>query len=310
MNREFHYYITYLIAREAGFPNNDAYIIAYSSQYTDDNMFPYDIDPGMSHPYMNYISQTVDLRNKTGEELLDIYGVFHFLPGSPSELSCDPAERRDGQIHKLNTIPDSINARKVMDKAFSTGDLYRIGIATHVYADTFSHQNFVGTYDDFNSMNVPLPNIGHLDAQHNPDIINRQWIDCRLIPANRSIRNRDRFMAAASCIFDLYSAYLKTGNNKTTFQNALSNAANSDFEHQRIQEYIKLIGPSFVGYNENAWFEAAVDFQMVSSVPDSGMSPTVGMINIWKSNHTASDWFKFQEAVKAHRQYVLANILL
>ncbi|MDJ1305768.1 MAG: hypothetical protein MRQ09_06025 [Candidatus Midichloria sp.] len=37
MDTEFHYYVTYLIARKAGFATSDAYKIAYASQYVDDN---------------------------------------------------------------------------------------------------------------------------------------------------------------------------------------------------------------------------------------------------------------------------------
>jgi hypothetical protein len=37
MDIEFHYHMTYIIARRAGFSPNDSYVIAYSSQYTDDN---------------------------------------------------------------------------------------------------------------------------------------------------------------------------------------------------------------------------------------------------------------------------------
>jgi hypothetical protein len=43
MDREFHSYMTYIIALRAGFETDDAYTIAYSSQYTDDNDTPYEI---------------------------------------------------------------------------------------------------------------------------------------------------------------------------------------------------------------------------------------------------------------------------
>ncbi|MFA4911740.1 MAG: DUF6765 family protein, partial [Desulfobacteria bacterium] len=37
MDIEFHYFLTGLIAHRAGFNTNDAKIIAYSSQYVDEN---------------------------------------------------------------------------------------------------------------------------------------------------------------------------------------------------------------------------------------------------------------------------------
>jgi hypothetical protein len=37
MDREFHYYMTHLIASRAGFWPDDAFTIAHASQYTDEN---------------------------------------------------------------------------------------------------------------------------------------------------------------------------------------------------------------------------------------------------------------------------------
>jgi hypothetical protein len=37
MEKDFHYYVTYALANKAGFSNDDSYIIAYASQYVDDN---------------------------------------------------------------------------------------------------------------------------------------------------------------------------------------------------------------------------------------------------------------------------------
>lgn len=37
MDIEFHYYVTYLVYIKAGFNKNEAEIIAYASQYVDDN---------------------------------------------------------------------------------------------------------------------------------------------------------------------------------------------------------------------------------------------------------------------------------
>ena len=41
MDIEFHYYITFILCRQAGYSGDDAYKIAYSSQYTDDNTHHY-----------------------------------------------------------------------------------------------------------------------------------------------------------------------------------------------------------------------------------------------------------------------------
>ncbi len=46
MDNEYHYYITYIIALRAGFERNDAFKIAYSSQYTDDNDKAFTVNNG------------------------------------------------------------------------------------------------------------------------------------------------------------------------------------------------------------------------------------------------------------------------
>ena len=66
------------------------------------------------------------------------------------------AWRKDGQMHWLNTTPDSTNARLIMKTALETDNLYRIGIGLHGYADTWAHQNFTGYYNEFNAMTKPL----------------------------------------------------------------------------------------------------------------------------------------------------------
>lgn len=66
MNIEFHYYITYILARQAEFDPEDAYKIAYSSQYTDDNNFHYYVNYDDGGHYLNEITQTLDYHQAIG----------------------------------------------------------------------------------------------------------------------------------------------------------------------------------------------------------------------------------------------------
>jgi hypothetical protein len=135
--------MTYIVARRAGFSSNDSSIIAYSSQYTDDNTeHPY-ISQDTPDAYESYISQTVNIL-KPQKELMRIYPVFHFLPGSLAEIAGDWARRGDGKLHLMNTIPNSLSARKVLAEALGLHDLYRIGIATHTFSDTFATRTLSG----------------------------------------------------------------------------------------------------------------------------------------------------------------------
>ncbi|OGW52307.1 MAG: hypothetical protein A2Y81_06275 [Nitrospirae bacterium RBG_13_43_8] len=209
MDREFHYYMTYIIALKAGFKVDDAYTIAYASQYTDDNDTTYEI-LGDEAPYKNYISQTMDI-TKPKEELLRIHPYFHFFPGSKREIVNNSYPRKDGKLHLLNTIPNNVHVRRLFTKSLKSTDLYRIGIATHTYADTFCHQNFVGFKESFNDMEGLLekiiPSVGHADAKHQPDIPGLVWFDKRHVSSHVEVRNKDRILEAAGNIFQFYCDY-------------------------------------------------------------------------------------------------------
>ncbi len=201
MDIEFHYYITYLIAARAGLPPPEAVTLAWASQYTDDNTFMCTVDAGRPTEYRNYISQTADIL-KPRLDLMRIYSLFHFLPGDPQAPG---AWRKDGAMHWLTTTPGSDNANDLLAAALATGNLYRIGIAAHAFADTWAHQNFVGYANPFNAFlkedvaTAIMPNVGHADAFFAPDEVDRRWEDPRLI--HGPIDNRARFLAAAD---DLY----------------------------------------------------------------------------------------------------------
>ncbi|HOE16503.1 MAG TPA: hypothetical protein PLX02_03430 [Syntrophorhabdaceae bacterium] len=246
MDMEFHYYITYFIALRAGFAPGDAYVIAYASQYTDDNTTVYRINKGGPGEYSNYISQTSNIL-KPQKELMTVYPAFHFMPGTVGEISGDCARRRDGKLHLMNTIPDSINSRQLLQAALDSHDPYRIGIATHMYADTFAHQNFVGFEESFNGMKGLfegiVPDIGHADAGHQPDKMSLSWEDRRLVQSHSKIDNRERFLEAARCIYQGYADYLHVlpDSGKLTAQIAKATGKREDGKKARIDRYKKLI---------------------------------------------------------------------
>ncbi|MCK4956284.1 MAG: hypothetical protein KAS49_01520, partial [Candidatus Cloacimonetes bacterium] len=202
MNIEFHYYITKYLALEAGFDGEEAEIIAYSSQYVDDNSHCFEIDTPAGEKYHNFISQTKNIL-KPKRELMRIYLLFHFLPGTPTGYK---TKRRDGKMHMLMTTPISTHANEIFYESTRSADLHILGIATHMLADTISHQNFVGTFDEINSFNgvweTLTPNIGHADAGLKPDIPNLIWHDPRLIEDNATINNTERVLSAAKIIYN------------------------------------------------------------------------------------------------------------
>ncbi len=323
MDIEFHYYMTYLISTYAGLSPKNARKLAYSSQYVDDNDMVCEVDKGKGSSYRNYISQTMNIL-KPKDKLFRIYPLFHFIPGEPRSKT---AWRKDGKMHWLNTTPNSKNANLIMDAAIESGNLYRIGIATHSYVDTWAHQNFIGYYDDFNSMKTALgtvaPNIGHADAGHNPDEPALVWRDPRLL--EERINNRERFLEAAKFLFEKLALHVdpnrsqrSMGGSKRKISNDLNEAIGdtdpkNDYRQERIDRYKELALSEAYGstelpdYDPEEWFDAAVN-ENVRGLRDRSDSMLLRFdplqdIYTWKdpTNRKSTNWYKFQEAVKAHQ---------
>lgn len=319
MNKEFHYYVTYFLARGAGFDEPSCHTLAFASQYVDDNNIGLTLNKGTPMEYKNFISQTIDIF-KPQKRLIRIYFSFHFVPG---DYISETARRRDGKMSILNTTPNSYNANQLMDEALATGDLYRIGIATHSYADTWAHQNFIGYFDSMNSMKDFFarltPNSGHADARGKPDIPALVWKDKRLIAKNRKVHNKERFLEAAKHIFRKYYRYLHPGGNAApmsrkwreleaqlddAFGNDSERAGRKRYVKRRQERYEELLG-DFRDYHIFDWIGEAIETNG-PNLPDLWEGHRLGPMgahkNLYHTKHGFQDshWFKFQEAVKAH----------
>ena len=311
--------MTYLIAIRAGFDTDTALKIAYSSQYIDDNTRKFNIFKDKKKVYSNYISQTKNIF-KPQKKLLRIYPVFHFIPGNPQALS---AIRKDGKMHTMCCTPNSENSLNIFSTALKSGDPYRIGIATHSYADTWAHQNFTGILDSFNGMSDNilkrlLPDIGHANALHSPDEAGKIWYDSRM--AEPKVNNKNRFLAASGCIFLEFAELnkLKNINKKKNsllvdFDKIIVIDNDNNYQKERIKAYQKLaLTPEYGGtplpdYDKDQWFKQAVSTKQkwfkdinlpfgVTLFPDKH-SP--------KNGFYESDWYCFQESIKKHQRNVL-----
>ncbi|WP_306465774.1 MULTISPECIES: DUF6765 family protein [Spirulina sp. CCY15215] len=335
MDIEFHYYMTYSIATRAGFSPLEARILAYSSQYVDNNSTVFKIDEGKNSEYFNHITQTFNIL-KSKNELLKIYPVFHFIPGDPFAVS---ARRKDGQRHFLNTTPNSISANRIIDDALASKNLYRIGIASHGYVDTWAHQNFVGYYDEFNAvkgmLRSALPHVGHADVKRYPDWPALIWHDYRLISPHDKVNNKLRFLDAAKHLFYKYCFYLEGVDPRDRREkDALElvrdlDRAIGDYDpknrhrRDRIQRYLALSEQKIYGkeqiplYNKYLWLERAVT-RSENEFGDRNKGhrkkglffslTTFKAPYFWRENYQQSHWYQFQEAAK-NQQKAAWNIL-
>ena len=140
MKSDMHYYGTYAMARAAGLAPAVARIIATSAQFVDDNaqrdraLFRdggrVDVSATAHHPF--------DLENINDEDQRQIWVPFHFLPG----------DQGDSFTERLVCRQDSAIAQEMLAHHLELHRLacypHLLGVAAHVYADTFSHYGFSG----------------------------------------------------------------------------------------------------------------------------------------------------------------------
>lgn len=251
MDHEIHYYVNFLIAKQAGFSNNEAYTIAYSAQYIDDNDTIYHIKPydNINNKYTNYITQTCDL-TLPKKILMKIYTVFHFVPEILfNKIICNSRKRFDKKYNLFNTVAGGNLVRKLLRKALYNNNMYEIGIASHAFMDSWAHQNFTGMFSDFNVVIPPIVSInesniksnaasiiikkctccqyiynnlnnisgkvGHIDALHMPDMLCNKWPDYRL--KDVEVNNNNRFIDAIKNI--LYEYITFKNNNNFNYNN-------------------------------------------------------------------------------------------
>jgi hypothetical protein len=304
MEKDFHYFIIYSISKLTEF--DDADVIAYSSQFVDDNnegqfdidgessLFPEKIpaDGGYYYPIM---TQSLSPKSLNPYVQKYVYVPFHFLPG-------DNTVEIEGKKNTLSTTPNSKNAKTLLTKALDSNDPYQIGIALHTYADTWSHQNFTGMQEGWNSVypwyNVfksIVPNIGHAEVGHSPDIISETWTDNR---TKEKIENKVRALEAAG---EIYQALRKKsgkgpkwGNIKPEYRKIM-NADDYDDRKTKINRLLQNNNLSSVpGYDKNRWIDDALDKSGDKVVMHPGFEDT--------------HWHKFHLAAKNHFATVIVLI--
>jgi len=315
MNIEFHYYLTKYLALEAGFDNNEAEIIAYSSQYVDDNSTQYKIELPDNSTYENYITQTKNI-TRPRKQLMRIYLLFHFMPGNPTSPR---TRRKDGKMHLLNTTSSSTHAQEIFYDATKSENLYSLGIASHMLADTISHQNFIGNFDEMNAMKgvweTLSPNIGHADAGYKPDIPNLVWHDPRLIEENATIDNTERILLASNKLYKNFLMFTASPTNWTEVKANITNILKNKIDErhlslyknqlkERIGKYQELISnhDANAEYDPYSWFSDAVT-EDINFLDDKKVKfdPIKDKLSFGEK-YKQTNWYRFQEAAKNYQK--------
>jgi len=148
MQVDMHYYAVYYLSLAAGFDPEDAYKIAYSSQYVDDAREHQKISLVDEHGVKKILdpicTQHMSLQGFSEIAADKVFFPFHFVPKADID---DP-------IDKIITRPFDENSihQKTFKKASSSGNFYRLGIALHALADSYSHQYFAGEWSFVNEI--------------------------------------------------------------------------------------------------------------------------------------------------------------
>lgn len=300
MDWEFHYYITYLTALAAGIPIYNAYIIAHSAQFVDDNLVGYKI-LNSKNRYENTVAtqsiNTFDFSSKSEH----IWQKLHFIPGEYKNA----ALRKDGRLHEKCVTSNSPKSIQLLESAIESKDPYKIGIASHAYADTWAHQNFVGHKSTFNNINWQskcriLASIGHADALNKPDIINLIWHDKRLL--QEVIYNKKRFLDAAQHLYHIFCnkyTYINPRCKAEEFIQDIDWAIDKEYKGNfacinsktinRIKKYHQLAykysNHPIPSYNSKSWVEQSIKIESIGNYR-------------WQRNYQNSHFYKFNQAAK------------
>ncbi|HDQ73194.1 MAG TPA: hypothetical protein ENN19_14045 [Chloroflexi bacterium] len=240
MQMDFHYYCIAVLARAAGFNKEDALVIAYASQYTDDatesELIHLDTDDGnLRFDPVRTAYEGLDLLGALNWSAQKrVYIPFHFLPPrhfAPENSDTFSFVTRPA-VGALSGDQRSLG-EMLLEQAASEAlcnnrrRLCRIGIALHTIADTWAHQQFSGrwnrTENDVEEIYVydreageyrhlvpenvildALPQIGHAEAGYFPDLAYQHWkCDLKQSPAFVERDNVKVFLEAAQAIYDL-----------------------------------------------------------------------------------------------------------
>ncbi|ADE11787.1 DUF6765 family protein [Sideroxydans lithotrophicus] len=145
MQTDMHYYGTYVMARAAGLSAAVAQVIATAAEYVDDSDYvALALNDGVLLEALATAHHPVNVENLEEIDQRKVWVPFHFFPGNEGEtfeerLMC----RMDGKL-----------AQEMVAHHLAQNDLgfnlELMGVAAHVYADTFSHYGFSGISSDLN----------------------------------------------------------------------------------------------------------------------------------------------------------------
>lgn len=174
MQYDMHYYGTYAMAVAAGIPHRDAETMATASQFVDDQNFQTlvmaETGEGVlgiatAHHPVEAGVRVANLPGNSDDSRL-VWTPFHFMPGNEGVTFHERlVATKDSAV--VNAMWDHYLKPSTIE-AHRSHALLLVGIAAHVYADTFSHHGFSGIPSDKNAID---PDSLSIADSHSPKIV-------------------------------------------------------------------------------------------------------------------------------------------
>ena len=148
MNADFHYYATYCAAILAGYSHEESTEICYSAQMVDLctrtllDTLKAPLSAATTQLQLELMDAKTDIIGL--QDITRIWASFHFLP---YDLHAEPkhrASKRYKNKYRLICKPNGELLEPTVTLAKDKG-MQAVGIAMHILADTWAHQNFAGT---------------------------------------------------------------------------------------------------------------------------------------------------------------------
>ena len=147
MQKDFHYYATYCAAYIAGYSHEDSLAIGYSAQFVDccSRSFLTRVGGPRSAATTQLQLEMMDAKlDPVGlQDVTRIWASFHFLPGDLYAQK-KRVSRMYRSKYRLICKPNGALVKDTV-QLVKGRSLPAVGIAMHVLADTWAHQNFAGT---------------------------------------------------------------------------------------------------------------------------------------------------------------------
>ena len=158
MKVDAHYYAILAFSRACGFRKEHAWDIAYASQFVDDAKINHIVIHEVPENDVRSHLRTIDskpcffdmatchsyrkIETFNYSSMIRNTAAFHFIPGCKGEHF----------VKRMRCKKNGIIIRNLLGKVIERGDLIELGIALHVFADTYSHQGFSGLLSKVNNI--------------------------------------------------------------------------------------------------------------------------------------------------------------